>query len=62
MPAPRHGEKRVRLIKGIMNSRQLTTGEGNLSRALAWVGIIAMFAFFWIGVAALALRLLFQRG
>jgi len=50
------------LTKGIMNSRQLTTGEGNVSRALAWVGIIAMFAFFWIGVAALALRLLFQRG
>ena len=49
-------------MKGIMNSRQIPTAEDNVSRALAWVGIIAMFAFFWIGMAALALRLLFQRG
>jgi hypothetical protein len=62
MPAPRHGEKRVRLTEGIMNSRQLTNAEGNLSRALTWLGIIAMFAFFWVSVGGLALRLLIQRG
>ena len=49
-------------MKGTMESRYLQNGEGSLCRALAWLGIIAMFAFFWIGVAALALRLLFQRG
>ena len=49
-------------MKRIMESRQLPEGEGNVSRALAWLGIIAMFAFFWIGVAALALRLLLRHG
>lgn len=49
-------------MKGIMESRQLTEGGSNVSRALAWLSIIAMFAFFWIGVAALALRLLFRHG
>ena len=47
-------------MKGIMDSRQLPTGGSNVSRALAWLGIIAMFAFFWIGVAGLVLRLLFR--
>ena len=49
-------------MKGIMDSRQLPTAEGNLSRALTWLGIIAVFAFFWISVGGWALRLLFQRG
>ena len=49
-------------MKGIMDSRQLPTGGSKVSRALAWLGIIAMFALFWIGVGGLALRLLFRHG
>ena len=49
-------------MKGIMESRQLQASEGNIARLITWLSILAMFAFFWIGVAALALRLLFRHG
>jgi hypothetical protein len=49
-------------MKGTMNPRHLQASEGNIARLITWLSILAMFAFFWIGVAALALRLLFRHG
>ena len=49
-------------MKSDMHPRQLQASEGNIARLITWLSILAMFAFFWIGVAGLALRLLFPHG